>query len=501
MVKKSKRLLSAAAVCCCCYTTCTILATTAAVKIPFDDSNLANNSNELHQEISIAADRKKKRRLRGPPLPPNHQRNQRSLQEASSYLSSHPYYPTHTTKSCSNDGNPPSWMTWSGGYAEAHLFGTAKECCDKWFPDNRGCYVDGGYSGHGSEEELLVEDEGESEQQQLEEEIVVENYHQRPIVVEDETSTSTTAIRPTRPTTITAQQQEEASTSIITPPPPTQPEATFPTSSCGTNLFTARDCTRLCLPGGTNNNNGNSCLPEEACFPNILCPASQVAAAMGDAGSAILQHISIPDHIAESTNTINVCGVDYNDAESKCKNVVTGEVYMDNESLMYIECPDGTGMECPGEMQCFGGILCARPPTVSPTVGPTTGKPTDDGSVAVEGGAIVAVAVDATTTVEKKDKTEVVGMPPAPTPITTTNNHITPPAGTSSTSNTHQNESPYSIDKSTLGTISVASESCNDGCPASSKCVGNQAAGQLIEDSDCHPCSASGQTWWPCDVP
>jgi len=399
-------------------------------------------------------------------------------------------------------------MTWSGGYAEAHLFGTAKECCDKWFPDNRGCYVDGGYSGHGSEEEELFEESSESvgasEQQQLEEEIVVENYHQRPIVVEDETSTSTTAIRPTRPTTTTTQQQEETTTtSIITPP--TQPEATFPTSSCGTNLFTARDCTRLCLPGGTNNNNGNSCLPEEACFPNILCPASQVAAAMGDAGSAILQHISIPDHIAESTNTINVCGVDYNDAESKCKNVVTGEVYMDNESL-YIECPDGTGMECPGEMQCFGGILCARPPTVSPTGKPTTGKPTtDDGSGSVEdGAAIVAVAIDATTTVEKKDKTEVVGMPPAPTPITTTNNNhnLTPPtAGTSSTSNTHQNESPYSIDKSTLGTISVASESCNDGCPASSKCVGNQAAGQLIEDSDCHPCSASGQTWWPCDVP
>ncbi|KAL7499060.1 hypothetical protein ACHAWT_008020 [Skeletonema menzelii] len=443
----SKRLLSAAALC-FYYTTSAIISTTAAVTTPYDDSSLPNI--ELQDEMATAAaNGAKKRRLRGP-----HSKQHRSLQGITT--ATHPYYPNHTTLSCSDDGNPPSWMTWGGGYAEAHLFRTNNECCDKWFPDNEGCYDSGNV---------------ESTEQQKEE-IVVENYHQRPVITSEESTT--TSIRPTRPTNTEPQQQTEE---VTTPTQPQQPEATFPTSSCGTTLFEAQDCTRLCLPGGT-----NTCLPEETCFSNVLCPAKQVAAAMGDAGSAILDLISVPDEVAEKTNTVNVCGVDYNDAESKCKNVVTGEVYMD---ASYIACPDGTGKECPNEMQCFGGILCPLPPTSSPTVRPTTSKP-------------VAIIVSTTTTVEKKDKTEVVGLPPPPPPSPTTTNNYYPPSTSTSTT---QDVSPYSIDKSTLGTVSVASESCNGGCPDSSKCVGNQAAGQLIEDSDCHPCSASGQTWWPCDVP
>ena len=452
MTNSKRRLLSAAALCCYC-TTSTIISTTAAVTIPHDVNNLLHNDERDDEKKTAAAAANtynvvKKRRLRGP-----HSKQHRSLQGITT--ATHPYYPNHSNLSCSNDGNPPSWMTWSGGYAEAHLFRTNNECCEKWFPDNDGCYDSGNVE--------IIE--------QQTEEIVVENYHQRPVITSEESESITSSTRPARPTNIEQQQQTEEFTTP-TDTEPQQPEATFPTSSCGTTLFEARDCTRLCLPGGM-----NTCLPEETCFPNILCPAKQVAAAMGDAGSAILDLISVPEEVAAKTNLVNVCGVDYDDAESKCKNVVTGEVYMD---ASYIACPDGTGKECPNETTCFAGILCPLPPTNSPTVRPTTSKP------------VAIVASTSVTVVEKKDKTEVVGLPPLPSPP--------PPTPPSSSTSTTQDVSPYSIDKSTLGTVPVASETCNGGCPNSSKCVGNQAAGQLIEDSECHPCSANGQTWWPCDV-
>ena len=66
------------------------------------------------------------------------------------YLQSHPWYPHHDALTCYNSNNnipsknkyppqPPEWMTWSGGYAEAHLFKSSLECCLRWFPDVKGC--------------------------------------------------------------------------------------------------------------------------------------------------------------------------------------------------------------------------------------------------------------------------------------------------------------------------------------------------------------------------
>lgn len=87
------------------------------------------------------------------------------------------------------------------------------------------------------------------------------------------------------------------------------------------------------------------------------------------------------------------------------------------------------------------------------------------------------------------DKTEVLGRPPLPAP-----RPAPLPAPVPS------NASPYTLDKSQFGPLSVAADSCSDGgCPSGSKCVGNAAGGQLIKDKECTPC-ATGQTWWPCDV-
>ncbi len=136
-------------------------------------------------------------------------------------------------------------MTWSGGYAEAHLFRTSKECCDKWFPDSEKCYVDGGYTGYTVQggEEVATTEEGEDGSNG--EEIAVENYHQRPVITsteeeEDASNTEATAgnTRPTRPVIQATQQTKPTQ-------PKQQDQATFPTSSCGTTLFTARECNRL----------------------------------------------------------------------------------------------------------------------------------------------------------------------------------------------------------------------------------------------------------------
>lgn len=96
--------------------------------------------------------------------------------------------------------------------------------------------------------------------------------------------------------------------------------------------------------------------------------------------------------------------------------------------------------------------------------------------------------------IKRSDKTEVVGMPivkaqpqgPPPAPVSVPN------------SQTNGNESPYTIDKSTLNPLSGRTESCP--CPSGSTCVGNSAKGQLIADEECGGCQ-TGQTWWPCDVP
>jgi hypothetical protein len=504
---KSKQRLSSftvaaavAASCCCYYSTTVTIVVTAAV-ITEGNNDLHFHQTQEEEEASISAASSRNRRLRGG-------QKKRTLQEGQfSYVSTHPYYPQHDSKACSNDGNPPSWMTWSGGYAEAHLFSNVRDCCDKWFPDNADCYNTAEEGGQDDANLTAM-----SEEQSHSEQVEVTNYHPRPVVVssseevtEEETTAGAVAARPgttsLQQTSIqqTPQQQQtqEGQSQEQDQPPPQeeeeQPEdtTTFPTSSCGRTLFEAQDCTRLCLPSsGTEN-----CLPDETCYPNILCPAKQVAATMGEVGSAILNLIYPPAEVSASTDTVNICGLDYNDAESKCTHVVTGEVEYITDGT-YIECPDGTGKECPEEMQCFGGIRCPLKPTSSPTLRPTTTV-----VVAAAAAAASTSTTTAITTTGKKDKTEIVGMaiPPPAAPAATTNTNS--PPSTSTTTTTTVQESPYSIDKSTLGTVSVASESCNGGCPSSSQCVGNQATGQLIQDVECSPCSTSGQTWWPCDVP
>jgi hypothetical protein len=90
------------------------------------------------------------------------------------------------------------------------------------------------------------------------------------------------------------------------------------------------------------------------------------------------------------------------------------------------------------------------------------------------------------------DKTEVLGEPVASPPPP-------PPPASAPEPSQSSNESPYTIDPSSFGSLAVAAESCTGGCPDGSSCVGNSAGGQLITDEDCAAC-ATGQTWWPCDM-
>ena len=401
-------------------------------------------------------------------------------------------------------------MTWSGGYAENHLFATLEECCEKWFPDNTDCYLQDESGGV-----VVQEEEGGKQQDVVESTVEVVNYHTRPVVVVDSTTTITTM-----ETVTTSQEEEEeeviamttslerpvATTTTTTPTTTTEApprEDTFPTSSCGTSLTAAQQCTQLCLPGSST----STCGENQQCYPNILCPASQVAYAMGgvNADSTVLHHIALPSYIDEVTTTTSVCGIDYNDAESKCTQVIdesTGEILEYVRSPDFIDCSQTNS--CPDDdMICYGGILCPLI-TEKPTGRPTTARPTTVGTrptTVATTDSIVAMADTTTTTSDKKDKAEVVGMAivPMPPPPSPPSEVVTAPTTTITTTTSQEGGSPYSIDKSTLGTISVASESCIGGCPSNSQCVGNSAGGQLITDSDCSPC-ATGQTWWPCDV-
>ena len=499
-----------------------------------------------HQKQQDAAALRNKRRLllRGSSSPHNtnnqhhHHQQRRKTQEqvSTTYLSDHPYYPNHSTKTCNSDANPPLWMTYTGGYAEKHLFDTLQECCEFWFPDNGDCLITDSDSdaGNGDDDENV---KGGGEESL--------NYHQRPA---SSSSLSTETLEEEFP--ITENQEEEVSTASVenvtslqeANDHPQQEQnnnnddqgnattSLFPTSSCGRTIFDAQQCTRLCIQATSTSTSPSSCLPDESCFQDILCPSNQVALSMGNAGDEILDLISSSSD--NSTRKVNVCGVDYNDAESKCSTPTTNNNSTDGVAATtattsnhdLIECPDGTGKECPNEQHCYGGILCpisflmtSSAPSPSPTLmesmtssssGITGHNNSDaDGGDDDGSGTRPIIAMDASideetstaiaTTTTKKDKTEVVGMPSPPRPVLTTASN-----STTSTSTTQEGvESTYSIDKATLGTISVASDSCVGGCPPSSTCVGNQAGGQLINDSDCEPCSSAGQTWWPCDVP
>ena len=251
-------------------------------------------------------------------------------------------------------------MTWSGGYAENHLFASLEECCEKWFPDNTDCYQQDESGGS----VVVVQEEEGGELDVVESSAEVVNYHTRPVVVVDSTTTTTME------TVTTSQEEEEeviamttslerpvetTTTTTTTTEAPLR-EDTFPTSSCGTSLTTAQQCTQLCLPGTSSSNCGEN----QQCYPNILCPASQVAYAMGvNVDSTVLHHIALPGYLDEVTDTTNVCGIDYNDAESKCTQVIdelTGEIVEYVRSPDFIDCTRTNA--CPNDMICYGGILC-----------------------------------------------------------------------------------------------------------------------------------------------
>jgi hypothetical protein len=296
-------------------------------------------------------------------------------------------------------------------------------------------------------------------------------------------------------------------------------EYTFPTSSCGASWEDAESCGRLCL-------GGNGCPGGQSCFVGIMCPASQVADAMGPAGPLILETVNPTDEIRDNTDAMSVCGADYADAEAKCRagggggggGGGDGDLGTFGFADDFAECPSGTDGECPGGQHCYGGVMCPIPPTTTTTTTTTAatttaaatsatpaggaGPTTDDGrgspASAVEGSepssSSSAAAEEEPTVLVRGDKTEVVGAPALPPAAV-------PPAAAPSPSSSSNNASPYTIDVSTLDSVSspVAAESCGGGCPPDSSCVGSSASGQLVLDDECAPC-ATGQTWWPCDV-
>ena len=365
-----------------------------------------------------------------------------------------------------------------------------------WFPDNADCYND--HDGL----ILQLDDDIHMNIETITLPSSSNNNNNRPIAIPPTHDQAETE-KETQQQLFQQQQQQQAIQEEE------EVTAKFPTSSCGQTIFTAQNCHRLCLPGSTT----SQCLPSETCFPNVLCPINTVAQGMGVDPASLLSMIPPPpnvNHYGEGgiIEVRNICGVDYEEAASHCQNLETGEL-LQLDVVTYVgdgggeggmvECPRGEGGECPNGMHCFGGIECAGSPTLSPTRSPVVVV------VPVE----VSVVVVGNSGEEKKDKTEVVGVPPPPRPVVVIptndddNDATTSSSNTSTSSSSSSSYSPYTIDKSKLGSISAASPTCNNnngGCPPSSTCVGNQAAGQLIADTDCHPCSSSGQSWWPCDV-
>ena len=130
------------------------------------------------------------------------------------------------------------------------------------------------------------------------------------------------------------------------------------------------------------------------------------------------------------------------------------------------ECCEFPWLESKSECIEIAGSMSTPLPTQIPTHSPSTFNPT---------------SADPTSrpTLEPSEKTTQV---PTHTP-------------------TSSEKSPYTIPITIFsGPFPVAAESCNGGCPSYSTCVGNSAAGQQVQDSDCSPCHNDGQTWWPCNV-
>ncbi|KAL3809006.1 hypothetical protein ACHAXA_000286, partial [Cyclostephanos tholiformis] len=375
-----------------------------------------------------------------------HHRRKRALEGTTvvseSYMAEHPWYPNHDLLTCVNDGDPPSYMTHEGGYAESHLFATS------------GYHAPG--EGGGGEEGGMD--------------------------VEGDTTT-------------------------------TEEEYVFSTSSCGNTLDEAQSCTALCL-------SGYGCPNGQMCFAGVMCPSSQVADAMGpNASDYVLETIDPSDEIRENTALTSVCGVDYNDAERRCRSgdgTVDGDGNGDGGLSLgtfgfaddFVACPSGMNGDCPEGEICYGGILCPIPETTTTT---TIAAMDDEPMITVEATTTDAVGDEqimpanaeseplADGAVVRGDKTEVVGSSVV---------HSTPrppvddaPAAAPTIPSSPSNASPYTIDVSTLGATasSVAADSCTGGCPEGSTCVGSSTGGQLVVDADCAACE-TGQTWWPCDI-
>ena len=414
---------------------------------------------------------------------PDNTNNTDDNETLSDYLATHPYYPSHTLSTCLNskDVPPPEWMT-KVGYVEHHLFGGRSECCSNF-----------GFDCHDN-------DDGDGNNSEQEEPTVLataasvnhgKNYGGNPNHADSEIDVP--------PAQLITVQETTTTTSTST----TTTTTTFPTMSCGTSFPTALQCTQLCLDG--------SCPSGQSCFSSIPCPSPLILEAMGShVDESVLQLISGAE--ASGKRVRNVCGSSYDDAESSCREGYTED---------FVSCDQGVGY-CPkGREICYHGIVCPMEPTGKPTWMPTprptvvTERPseaplttmvsyntpvnnedvtnnhdaTNTGVLVSQETTILQQQQQQEEPLLKKDKTNIVGIS-IPASLPTTEN--TP-------SSSNHNASPYTLDKSTLGTITVASPTCSNGCPPNSLCVSNSASGQLITDEECQPCS-NGQTWWPCDV-
>jgi hypothetical protein len=407
-------------------------------------------------------------------------------------------------------------MTYEGGYAESHLFESSEECCQRWFPDLLdGCVVrdddhddDDGGGGGGDDEG----DDGEGDDGEYGGDVDVADWDDNGEDDDDDVDVTSDA-NATGDDYV--EEQPSGGIDHDDMDGPTVPEVEgmeekmeedheFPTSSCGYTLEEAQSCTALCV-------SGYGCPDGQSCFVDVMCPSSQVAHAMGDGANAyVLETIDPSDEIRENTSPISVCGVDYTDAERRCRSGGDDGDGGDDGmgtfgfAIDFVACPSGMDGDCPDGEVCYGGVLCPiiPPPTTTTTATATTTMMTDgdveDEPMTTTDGESEPMVVEGS--IVRGDKTEVVGssvVPLTPRPSPVDDVPATSPAIPSSSSNA----SPYTIDVSTLSSSksSVAADTCAGGCPDGSTCVGSTTGGILVVDADCVACE-TGQTWWPCDV-
>jgi len=458
-------------------------------------------------------------------------------------------------------------MTYEGGYAESHLFETSVDCCTRWFPDLLGgCVVvvvvdgdddgdddgdgggvedgDDGEGGGGEDGEEVEDDDdddkgGEDDVEYDGDDVV--NVADWDDNGDDDEEEGGDGVGETSDVTSTGDDYVgigsdhddiamEVDAAEVYADEEEEGDDVFPTFSCGLALDDARRCTALCV-------SGYGCPIGMMCFPDVMCPSSQVASAMGDmADQYVLEAIDPTDEIREYTSPISVCGVDYTDAERRCRSGGGGmgmgndDDYDDDDgdgdhgdgdhgddgmgtfglAHDFVACPSGTDGECPTGEICYGGVLCPIVPPPNTTAIATTTMTTTDDDDDVDDAEdetmdeeSETMVVESSTAVVRGDKTEVVGSSVVTRPLPVDGVPSTSPDNvpSSSSSSSSKGASPYTIDVSTLESSpsSVAADTCSGGCPVGSTCVGSTTGGMLVVDSDCAGCE-TGQTWWPCDV-